>query len=1077
MSQSANHSEIRSMVIEASAGSGKTYQLANRFLALLAAGVKPEHIIALTFTRKAAGEFTERILSRLALAAGSPDDAGALASDIVRTWNGDGTSQPAMFSSPPALVAPDAAGCLEMLKAVVDSLDRITLSTLDSFFLKVVRQFSFELGLSGFELLDDQQQAAARERVLQDLFNSSGANEKGRDNFLQAFKLATYGKEVSQISSTLEKYLESQHERIVNAPEESKWANLERLFPNGIQLPMDIDRKAELAVARGEVPAMAEGARKGYDKRWIALIDQLEAYSPGNVSEIKSALFGLLCEQLDALRAGAGEDVYYKKSYPLTPNLSAAMFRVIGNILFTELKVIAGRTLGLYGVLSAYENAYDEQVRRYGQLGFSDLTQLLAGGGVDLGSRLEELHYRLDSHYDHWLLDEFQDTSMSQWNVVEALLGDAVLDAEGRRSLFMVGDAKQGIYGWRGGDVRLFGELMERADWAPRRDVWPMSKSWRSSQVVLDLVNQICDPQLGSMGRFPAAAVARWRYQHHEAAKDLSGFAEVVAIDAKASAAEGVKINKADKDEATLDALAARVKRIDPLRRGLSCAVLVRSGAHADLVVEGLRSRLGKGFPVELDSEVSIGEDSPLGRAITDFFRWLRTPADTFASNHVWMTPLAPAMDALGETPSKVWGEAVRRFSRHGAAGLMELIVTSLSERGGLSELNANRLQDIHRAAERFDAVGGTIAEWVGTLEYLKRREHSRKGTVQVMTIHKSKGLEFDAVMLPFVSSDAFDHKGRVSMIEQRGARREVVNQIMRPADPVVESNEVLGEMMAEWSEDQCYEGFCLVYVALTRAARSLHVLVEATPGNDDKANPRDWIIGSVGDGMGVAKGDLGTQDEHVLYSEGDADWFATAPPQEQSAPSSAQAVELGTAVARRKRRSPSDHSAEADGEGAAFPTSALASRAGMRFGSEVHALFERIRWADDAPAVLDSVSSDAATAVVETLAAPAVAAWFARRDRVEVSCERPIEAVIDGVWISGVIDRLEVERNATGTPVAARIIDFKTDRVDSEDVLITRYSNQLQTYRRMVALALELPPTTITCALVSTALKAVVEV
>jgi ATP-dependent helicase/nuclease subunit A len=66
------------------------------------------------------------------------------------------------------------------------------------------------------------------------------------------------------------------------------------------------------------------------------------------------------------------------------------------------------------------------------------------------------IDYRLDARYDHWLLDEFQDTNYTQWSVIENLIDEAVQDTTDERTLFQVGDVKQAIYAWRGGDTRLF---------------------------------------------------------------------------------------------------------------------------------------------------------------------------------------------------------------------------------------------------------------------------------------------------------------------------------------------------------------------------------------------------------------------------------------------------------------------------------------------------------------------------------------------------------------------------------------------------------------------------------------------
>src|SRR5476649_1370545 len=119
-------------MILASAGSGKTYALTNRFVRLLALGVPPERIAALTFTRKAAGEFFDEILTKLARAARDGEYAGVIAGKI---------GMPSLGS----------AEFGRMLRATADAMPRLNLGTLDGFFARIVQTFPFELGLGRSE--------------------------------------------------------------------------------------------------------------------------------------------------------------------------------------------------------------------------------------------------------------------------------------------------------------------------------------------------------------------------------------------------------------------------------------------------------------------------------------------------------------------------------------------------------------------------------------------------------------------------------------------------------------------------------------------------------------------------------------------------------------------------------------------------------------------------------------------------------------------------------------------------------------------------------------------------------------
>ncbi len=1070
---------IRSMLIEASAGSGKTYQLANRFLALVGAGVEPSEVVALTFTRKAAGEFTERILTSLAEGA-SGEKAVELAKNIRKTWAGDAESgQPAMVPAGIAGVELDQMGFLKMLRDVVDVLDRIALSTIDSFFLTVVRQFSFELGLAGFELLDDTAKAAQRERVLAELFDSDPRLEDQRRVFLQAFKVATFGKEETRIEELLSKYLDQHHERLVSVPELERWGNFDAIWDGECTLP---EVKDFAALAERARPLLS-GVHEKPDKRWISgmekLLDWFEVYVPGQSdANAAGSMLGNMVPLLDDLRSGEAVHVYYKKEHRMAGELAEAIRDLLGGWLRDELMIACKRTQGMFRVLDAYESAYDKTVRSRGKLAFSDLTQLLANGGLELGGRMESLVYRMDRRFKHWLLDEFQDTSRAQWRVLEALIDEAVIDPEGDRSLFVVGDGKQGIYGWRGGDVRLFSELMRREDWQSRTDVWPMAKSWRSSQVVLDLVNTVCDPEASGMReRFAGVdAVERWKFIPHTAAMQKSGHATVTMVDASAEAEAGDKPDAEAKAGARARVVAERIREINPIARGWSCAVLVRSNKLALRFADEMRKVLGDEIPVEVGSEIDVATDSPVGLAVMDFFRWLNSPSDTFAREHLRATVVENVLGQWGASDEEVWATA-RRISAH--SGVLEVMTTLAAGIRGdseLSKLNDERLADIEQAAARFDQIGGTLDEWLASLEHLKRRDHAHPSAVQVLTIHASKGLEYDLVFLPAFSSKSMGDTTRQEVIEDHGDDG-VRNLLLKPKSEVADGVPEVSALVNQMKSDQTYEDFCAVYVGLTRAARAVHVVVDAQEPKDEKGSADAWILGAV-DG-GLEKAQLSKQVEHVCYADGDPDWFEDKPVKAAVDGGSESVPKLAQSVARRKRRAPSDHGSDAGKSSVAIP---VTGSYGLRFGSEVHALFERVEWSDEFDLEggvmrrLEADTTDAAAVVRKTLRQPEVIELFARPEKGKLFLEQPVEGILDGVWISGVIDRLVVNYDTNVSPISAKVIDFKTDAVDDESVLVERYAKQLKTYQHMVALTLDVSPSAVTTVIVATHLGRVIK-
>ena len=174
------------LLILASAGSGKTFQLANRIIHLVVRGEDPAKIVALTFTRKAAGEFSDSVLIKLAKAA---KDAGK--ADVLRR----------------AIQQPNA-DFSESLERVVHALPNMMLGTMDGFFSKMVRGFQYEFGVTGgkFDLLEGPRAVAATNEILTNIL-SKEIDDGGADEFLYAFRRASMGKEHQGVIESLRKFV------------------------------------------------------------------------------------------------------------------------------------------------------------------------------------------------------------------------------------------------------------------------------------------------------------------------------------------------------------------------------------------------------------------------------------------------------------------------------------------------------------------------------------------------------------------------------------------------------------------------------------------------------------------------------------------------------------------------------------------------------------------------------------------------------------------------------------------------------------------------------------------------------
>ncbi|MCC6414319.1 MAG: UvrD-helicase domain-containing protein, partial [Opitutaceae bacterium] len=346
-------------MILASAGSGKTYALTNRFVKLLALGAKPERIVALTFTRKAAGEFFDAILRKLAAAATDEKAAAKLAADI-------------------ALPKIKRAEFLQLLRAVADAMHRLKLGTFDGFFAGVVRNFPFELGLSGeFEVLEAPAARAAQARVMRQLLTRHGKITPAQHAFIEAFKLATFGREEKRLADKLAQYLQDYQETFLAAPESAAWGEAGRIWPEGCEwLEADGDPVAAVEALRAWLARVAPEAKQ--HERWNAFLTAVVEWQPGadRPRELDYVLLKAL-ESWSDLKAGACTLKFDRKAQELDAAACAALVVLVRRVMRGEYSRRLAMTRGLWAMIAAYEEIYHQTVRRAGRLTFADVQRLL----------------------------------------------------------------------------------------------------------------------------------------------------------------------------------------------------------------------------------------------------------------------------------------------------------------------------------------------------------------------------------------------------------------------------------------------------------------------------------------------------------------------------------------------------------------------------------------------------------------------------------------------------------------------------------------------------------------------------
>lgn len=1025
-------------LVLASAGSGKTFRLSSRIIGLLASGEEPEAILASTFTRKAASEILGRVLLRLGEAALDPAKATEL------------SAHASLESDAPSL---DCARCLEILTRLARAMHRFNVGTLDSFFVRAAQAFAHELGLPpGWGIADDPTSARIRREALQEVLRRADPGI-----VVELVRLANKGEASRSVAEGLVKRIgelyDIRHQLAPGATEAWRFAPGEE----GDGSEPDAAEREALAAAIERASTVDPSTGKPNNRLSTALTKAAEVLRQGDWE-------GFVGQGV-VQKIVTGEYTYYNKPIP------EEVIATVEEALDVARRVLGRRLLAQLGALgrlvAQYDEAYDALLRREGAYRFDDVTRLLGGPGSP-GAR-PDLAYRLDARFRHLLLDEFQDTSIPQWSALEPLVDSMVRGGDG--AAVVVADPKQSIYGWRGAWPELVRAVGERYDLEHQTLV----TSWRSSQVVLDAVNVVFtdivrNPALDDSAREVAEAWAR-DFSPHIAARSLPGHVRLVV---------GPDDDTRSSHRPKLLARAARlVRELHEEAPGFGIAVLARENEGVARLLHELR-KLGIEASGEGGNPLT---DSPAVASVLALLHLADHPDDRIARYHVAKTPVGEVMGYRdpedGAAARRLAHRLRERLLRDGYAATLDALARDL--RPACSERDIRRLAQLVELAIRYDARATLRpTDFVRVVE-AERVEDPTTAPVRVMTIHKSKGLEFDIVVLPELDAPVFKGGNTPAALPFRETPTgpvvrvlPYVSEKLRPLFPEIE------EAYRQYRAAGVRDALSTLYVAMTRAKYALHMVVKP----DGKSGPSKSFSPAMIVRHALA-GEVVAVEDEVLYESGDALWHRSAPrpPARRIAATPGPiAVSLRESPPRRLRMlprlKPSEH--EADEAVDLRERLRLGGDAAREHGTLVHAWCEEIEWLDDglpdderllqiarriAPALAEPDVLELAARFRGWVAQPEIAAALRRASYpagARVERERRFVRRAGDVIVEGIIDRL-VLWGADGRIEGAEVLDFKTDAIDGgEEVLAARtalYRPQLAAYRDAVAALYGLDP------------------
>ena len=620
------------LALEASAGSGKTYALSVRYIALLYLGANPSKILTLTFTNKAAAEMKSRIC------------------EVLKEL--ENRSELEAISEQVGLTCKEV---LEKKDKVLEQFlsEDLLISTIDSFFAKILRKFALNAGfMPDFKIETDSLHVEILERFLRLCIQ-----EKKYDTLLK-FSIHE-SKKLSDIFDLLDEFYDKESE----------------FDPKKVQKALHVNPKQVLKIME-ELKELftKEGAKDGV----------LKTFDAGSITEVMKKKY-LAKDDLEYWQ-------YKKHVTPAIGELFDSLKDVLANYLNEREKYLLGELSELFYI---YKYAIRSTNKELSTLSFADVTNALYTLLEDEISK-DFLYFRLDGKIEHILIDEFQDTNIMQYKILAPLMSEIVsgIGSSEFKSLFFVGDIKQSIYRFRGGAKELF--KYARKEFGVKREV--LDTNYRSSKNVVEYVNDIFEPTIKG-------------YERQKVKSEKEGFVEVCFSDE----VEDIVLSKV---EFLLD------EGVSPK----DIAILTHQNKDAKTLKEKLLNNI-KDINVQTEATIKL-ISVPIVGAILDLLKYAYFKDEIYKQNFLvaigfdWRETVDMSWINLNKTPMQMIIAIVKRYEIFD------------------NDMDIIKLVEL---SSRYEDIESFLFECDSFSEDAKSEDNDG---IKILTIHKSKGLEFEHVIV-----------------------------------------------------------------------------------------------------------------------------------------------------------------------------------------------------------------------------------------------------------------------------------------------------------------------------------------
>jgi len=1000
-------------MVKASAGSGKTHFLSGHLLALLCSGESPSKILASTFTRKAAGEMFQRVITRLLDAILNADGPGALQNSLNLN------------------ILLNQEAVMKTLRNLLQEQDRIRISTLDSFFVSLGQGFFTEFGLpNNWRIADTWESERIEESAIEQTIRSLG-----KEDMSAIMSLISGNAQASQVRKFLLRQIRDLYQEFLTAPPKYWGIIEEEIDPNNNQLEV--------------CEALKKSSQLKIDGKPLNghLINQINPI----IDDLENSRWEMILEREFCNKVSLqGIDTYHNKQIP---------FEIIESVTFAVelaraevIKSIQAQSIGYAAILSKFQFELFTRSVSEGTLSFRELAYCLSTQANSI--KTQDVFYRLDSIISHLLLDEFQDTSTLQWGTLEPLASEIISKASTEHTFLAVGDVKQAIYSWRGGTAELFDELTKEYP-SLGDDPLELNKTYRSYPGIVDFINTLfldlaSNPAISEL----AEVTSSWNrnFHRHESSKsEQCGIISVKSIEISTPDDQIETKTNPSKSEIEVEILKQLHQDLEPLYHNQkihSIGILCRTNTQIQKIERFLRN-------LSIPTSGAGGEPLSHSRIIQLFISLTSLadhPDDTLAYAHIMDSALREKVielegDAASKSPYLLSHALRRRILKNGLSHFLRSYSHVFIRQSSDSDLR--KINYALSLALGFERKGIThISDFEKILES-SSLETSSSSKVKVMTFHKSKGLEFDVVFLPF-TDEPFYRPQRLNVLKDQKSPLQPPHKVIKNCSSKLRRYyPELEEMYDQWIHAQVMEGLCLSYVALTRAIHSLYIYV---PPQKNTASS-NYSLAS------LLRGRFPDDSSSILYYEdkGYPDvHISNAAPTSLQNPNHedllSEIVDIPTFSIQRNIRKKSPSELETSPLKRIQDSLEKDNNKGSNFGSIVHSILEKIRWIEEESDVErfikkelsqlndSDLSEQISNYLLNALSSPEIASIFQESNfqsnvnltkisyELDVETEIPFSLLQEGTLISGRLDRLILSKHEASF-VYAHIYDFKTGK------------------------------------------------